>query len=407
MKRSLKKNCLLSGFTLVELAIVLTIGGVIIASSSSMLLTYMRESRISETKARLTKIDNAIRQYLNVNGKLPCPASTTAQMESMDFGWSKGLDCNSTTIPGTYALTGRTAPPIPSGSVKLGVVPVRDLNLPDSDMMDGWNNRIVYAVTARLTQADKFKPGDGAIFVKDAYGYPVQLPDGSAQYILISAGENGRGAFSSYGSQQMTGVPQKRCPTSSSYVEYNNCKYTLGASDATFTNAFSVSTTGSSSTSAFDDLVLYNTLPEPQTASADIPSGTVMAFDRNTCPDEWMEMPELRGRVIIGKKQNGIYTDAAPPDRLPINYSTTAGDYNFGESGGYAKWNFTVNELPPHSHQRRLLRAQAIASAGGGTYTLARYGSDTDVAQGWPAGGAPIEIENRQPSIVFLYCQKQ
>jgi type II secretion system protein G len=62
-----------SGFTLVEMAVVLIIMGFIIGALVTPLTAQVEQSRLSEANKDLSDIKEALLGYLVVNGFLPCP----------------------------------------------------------------------------------------------------------------------------------------------------------------------------------------------------------------------------------------------------------------------------------------------------------------------------------------------
>lgn len=119
-----------SGFTLVELAIVLIIlallaGGLLVSLNAQRELTAS-----AETQRRLAEARDALLGYAAVHGRLPCPAS---------------------------GLTGTTAIEAPPGGGacsfgRTGFLPAVTLGLSPTDAegyaVDAWNNRIRYAITS-------------------------------------------------------------------------------------------------------------------------------------------------------------------------------------------------------------------------------------------------------------------
>lgn len=67
-----------SGFTLVEMAIVLVIVGLLLGGLLMPLGAQMEQRKISETQKALDDIKEALIGYAVANGRLPCPASATS-----------------------------------------------------------------------------------------------------------------------------------------------------------------------------------------------------------------------------------------------------------------------------------------------------------------------------------------
>ncbi len=64
------------GFTLVELAIVLVIIGLIVGTGFTVWRTTLESTRLSTTKSHLENIKSATINFAMANGRLPCPDST-------------------------------------------------------------------------------------------------------------------------------------------------------------------------------------------------------------------------------------------------------------------------------------------------------------------------------------------
>ncbi len=276
------------GFTLVEVAIVLIIGGILLASASSMLLTYMKKVQISTTEKRMEGIQEAMQLFLNLNGRYPCPAATTAAVDTAGFGVENpvgGTSC------GGAVTTGRNSMPIVSGSV-----PVRTLNLPDDFIMDAWGGRFTYAVTKQLAETGTYRSELGAIRVVDSIGGNVTQPDlsrgapnntwgpGTAHYVVVSHGKNNVGAFS------INGVQIAACAPASGQGEGENCD-----NDDMFRSTLLTSNAGG--TNQNDDMVRF----VANTAFGEwVPRGAVVAFNADACPNGWTEFSPAEGRFIIG-----------------------------------------------------------------------------------------------------------
>lgn len=119
-----------SGFTLVEIAIVLLIIGLLLGGMLMPLTAQMEQRRISETQKALDEINQALLGFAIANDRLPCPASPTSNGVESPSG---GGTC---TNPHD------------------GFIPAVTLGLQQTDsqgyMVDAWGmpqNRIRYAVT--------------------------------------------------------------------------------------------------------------------------------------------------------------------------------------------------------------------------------------------------------------------
>ena len=123
------KNASGPGFTLVEIAIVLTIMGVLIGSGILAFGSVLDDLRYKDTQRRLETISNALALYAQEHYYLPCAADPSAAPTS--FGKAT-TTCNQF---GMYAISTTT-----------GIVPFVDLGLKENDARDGYGSYITYKV---------------------------------------------------------------------------------------------------------------------------------------------------------------------------------------------------------------------------------------------------------------------
>jgi prepilin-type N-terminal cleavage/methylation domain-containing protein len=71
-----------SGFTLVEMAVVLVIVGLMLGGLLLPLSAQMDQSRVTETRKGLSEIKEALIGYAIVNGRLPCPDNDNDGVEN-------------------------------------------------------------------------------------------------------------------------------------------------------------------------------------------------------------------------------------------------------------------------------------------------------------------------------------
>lgn len=195
-----------SGFTIVELSVVLIIIGIIITFSISFIELLTKQNKLEDARNQIERIDEAIVNYVRANGHLPCPADLDAVKPSAEFGsendCSAGDDSPSTEDLGTSG----------SEELILGTVPTRSLGLKDLDLVDPWGNKIAYIAVSELAQNRSLfrdytsSATDGVIEVTDSAGNQlIQIPDECpsdpaecpiVSYLLFSHGERGYGSFS-------------------------------------------------------------------------------------------------------------------------------------------------------------------------------------------------------------------
>lgn len=116
------------GFTLTELAVVLAIIGLLIASGMFTLQAQVDQRNFEETRRRLVQARELVLAYAIVNGRLPCPATSATSGQESPAG---GGTC---TAPYDGLLPART----------IGHADVNE----DGFALDAWGNPIRYAVSA-------------------------------------------------------------------------------------------------------------------------------------------------------------------------------------------------------------------------------------------------------------------
>jgi prepilin-type N-terminal cleavage/methylation domain-containing protein len=131
-----------SGFTLLEMAVVLMIIGLLLGGLIPTLSAQMDVQRSNRTEKQLNEIVEALTGFAAINGRLPCPASSTSNGQESFCSNDTGACTVTTTLPSH----GRCSDPYN------GLIPAATLGLTPVDsqgfVLDSWNNRIRYAVTA-------------------------------------------------------------------------------------------------------------------------------------------------------------------------------------------------------------------------------------------------------------------
>ncbi|MDD5471055.1 MAG: prepilin-type N-terminal cleavage/methylation domain-containing protein [Sideroxydans sp.] len=117
----------LSGFTLVELAMVLMIVGLLLGGLIPSISSQVEQQRTKETRRQMEEIQQALIGFAIANGRLPCPASSSSNgVESPAGG-------NCTNFYNGY---------VPAAT--LGIASVNSQGL----VVDSWENPIRYAVAS-------------------------------------------------------------------------------------------------------------------------------------------------------------------------------------------------------------------------------------------------------------------
>lgn len=167
---SLKKH---RGFSLIEMAIVLMILGLIGSASLSFLGHLCKTKPIKETQKKQKILMAILAQHKKQYGYLPCP-----------------------TIPGTKGKNKASCP-----GATLGIVPYGELGLGKEDAMDAYHRYFTYGIVSRETNQPRGprnapSPKLTKQFEIVAFSSTNPVPETrTADVILLSHGKNGHGAY--------------------------------------------------------------------------------------------------------------------------------------------------------------------------------------------------------------------
>ncbi len=229
-KTTMKKATNEKGFSLVELAIVLIIFGLVI---STVMFTFKFSTRLGSRETTIERIGKSqSAAYLSqvIYGFYPCPADPTlapgdAQYGRPDCGAAVrliGRDVdnadgdNNPLTGGDIALMGALPlnyflDPNGDGDQRDAVLGVGHDRFTAKDGFDKWNNKLTYIVTETMTTAATFDQNEGVIDVVDegVHADPDPLEHrrkatlleqwGSAHFVILSHGPNGVGAYTRNG----------------------------------------------------------------------------------------------------------------------------------------------------------------------------------------------------------------
>lgn len=193
--------------TLIDVALLMTMLGLILVPLISQYNRWKMDNERGLTTQRYASIDKAIEDFYFENEKYPCPARMDRNPGDADYGRS---DCSLR---------------FDSNRVMVGAVPFATLKIPTETNLDGWSNKITYAVTASQADPDPaviFGPGVIRMMGRQqlseytcnpTYG----LMEANVHYVLVSHGPSGNGAFTA------DGVPRTACPAAGTSTDANNC----------------------------------------------------------------------------------------------------------------------------------------------------------------------------------------
>jgi len=149
------------GFTLVEMAIVLLIMGLLLGGGLTVLSAQIEQQRINDTQRQLEQAREALIGFALANGRLPCPASAT--------------------IPAGVALAGQEPTPVLAAGCAnaAGVLPWATLGVSETD---AWGRRFTYRVTPQFARTIPQAAFTGATC-------PPPAPPALAAFALCSQGD--------------------------------------------------------------------------------------------------------------------------------------------------------------------------------------------------------------------------
>lgn len=153
----------LKGFSLVEMAIVLTIVGLLMATLLPSLTSQMEQQRRMETRKQMEDIRQALMGFAVMNGRLPCPTTQTDPTNA-NYGMEAG-SCNSNPTAEGY-LPWKT----------LGVIEIDAWGTKRSNTSSPWNGYWRYRVDRNFsnsgspfTLSTSFHSND-ALTIRDSAG---------------------------------------------------------------------------------------------------------------------------------------------------------------------------------------------------------------------------------------------
>ena len=190
-----------AGFSMIELAIGLTVAGLVTAATIQAYESFTKSRPLKETIANQAAVRVALERFLATQKKLPCPAQQNLPPDAPNAGTEQ---CASTQV----------------GAIHIGEVPYAALGIEIKTSYDGWGRKLQYAVTGVLTDVGTYNPMSGGIIVNGTPGDPT------AHVLVLSQGKTGAGAYTPEGKIYAP------CGTAATGLDFENCN-----GDNIFTNA--------------------------------------------------------------------------------------------------------------------------------------------------------------------------
>ena len=143
------------GFTLIEMAFVIILIGLIVSGGLFAFTPMLQKARINQTNANLDQIESALELFVIRNSRLPCPAdgSLTISDTSGNYGLEQPQG------GGTCTITGANA-----------VIPWKTLGMDESYSLDGWATRVSYWPSGTVGTSSSLTAG--SVLVRNGSSYP-------------------------------------------------------------------------------------------------------------------------------------------------------------------------------------------------------------------------------------------
>lgn len=238
-----------SGFTLIELCIVILIVGLLTSALLSFSYGINEKRKKDSTDKEMLQIVDALEVFYSKNNYLPCPSPIAPALDSTNIKYTS-VDCNLEDFEiqqNNPLIISKYSVGEEEKAVYLGNLPVKQLNLNPSFYHDAWGTAYVYTVSKNYISNQHQANDPGAVEIL-LDGQSILTPESSAIFSLISYGENG---FT--GCQQEL-IKHEKCygvkSCEEQYIEYENCNND---------HIFNLSDISNAENNYFNDVILYKT----------------------------------------------------------------------------------------------------------------------------------------------------
>lgn len=194
-----------SGFTLIELSIVIMIMGVLLAGFLKLMSVQIMEQKQEVMALTYDTVQEGLRAFIftdpdptdlddtDTHGRYPCPASPIASPDSADYGTELRNEAGQCVAEsGVIVVPGTDSRP-----VYIGSLPFRTMQISSSHAIDVHGNRLSYAVSGDLALENALLESSpvGAITLQRASG----PDDDRVHFAIVSHGDDGAGSYTKQG----------------------------------------------------------------------------------------------------------------------------------------------------------------------------------------------------------------
>lgn len=268
-------------FSLLELAIVLTIVSVIIGFAVSAYQSQVGSVELKNAEDKLNSIKDSLDNFFKINNRYPCPAAANLAATDVNFG-VEAASCAPSACPAGMVCGARSA---------RGSVPFKTLGLPNNFGSDSWGTKISYAIDNLFTQANGNCESGGALTIQDYTNNNIST---SAVYALISHGVDKAGGFNAETTAQIA--------CNGAYKDGENCD-----ADDIFRSS-DLKTKTAAVNDSYDDVMVWSGNPNFKTCPAGLRDCRVWLDSSDRCTvnintggvSEWRSKGALRHRAVQG-----------------------------------------------------------------------------------------------------------
>lgn len=197
-----------AGFTLIEIAVVIMIIGLLVAGLAQAYTIYIKKTQFDKVEKTYDSVQDGLRDFISsdpnpsdafveTEGRYPCPASPSA----VPLSATHGAEFCPTVTAGNCQNDVCVRTGTDGRLVFVGALPTKTMGVSSQVAIDPYGNRLTYAVTADLTVSGALSGGvtpAGAVTIDPTIsGTPIT----DAHFAIVTHGEDGAGSYTYEGAQ--------------------------------------------------------------------------------------------------------------------------------------------------------------------------------------------------------------